>query len=327
MTRAVGRARTFGVLGLVVVGSLAHADEAPKHPVRVTVTGPAACADSAGFVAALARRSTKLAPSPAAADTIAVELAEARGAVSGTLVVTRGGAASEPRSLEGASCDEVVRGLSLVAALVFDPEARLEPTPAPAVSTAAPPRDRAPASPAAPSWRLGAGGGAGAMALGADAMSLAVGAFVELSRDAGGLTPALRLGFLRTTATATATSAAFGPVTADLALTVARASGCFARWDLGAGARVRPCILADAGVLSGTAGAPVAGESRSRGWIAPGLTARIEWEIMDNAFLEAEGAAVLPLLRDELGVEPRLTLYRAPPAIGSVMFAAGLRFP
>ena len=80
-------------------------------------------------------------------------------------------------------------------------------------------------------------------------------------------------------------------------------------------------------MLDATPRAPVVGASRSTPWLGIGPSVRIEWEIVRYLFVEAEGSATFPLVRDELGAEPRVTIYRAPTVVPFVGFGAGARFP
>ena len=329
MTGSVRRAVPIVALGVAVSAGNANADE-PKHHVKLSLVASAGCTDETKLHDALALRSDKIVMDAASADRIDVDVSDrGTGLVTGTLVVTRDGQSSAPKTLEGATCEEVVRGISLVAALAFDPEAKLAPrtSEVPASPPAVPARAPGVVAPVGPSWRFGVGGGAGAWALGADGTSLAFAAFVELARDAPGLSPLFRLGLSRATATATVMDGTFGAIAADLALTVGRASACVARWDLAFGVRIRPCVGLDAGIVRGSPRAPITGDGRSRGWAAPTVNLRIEWEIARTLFVEAEGLAAFPLVRDELGAEPRITLYRAPALLPAASFSAGLRFP
>ena len=323
------------LLVAIVVGHGAHADE-PRHHVRVVVSSTGGCTDASRFFTALALRSDKIALDPASPDSVEVEVDATGAGATGRLVVRQKGQESAPRSLEGASCDEVVRALSLVAALAFDPEARLDPprvapvapaSPAPLAPTP-PVRTRgASPSPVSAAYRMGVGGGATGLGLGGESVSLGALGFVELARDAPGLSPVFRLGFARASATSSTTSATFGLVAADLALTLVRASGCVARLDFGLGVRVRPCLGLEAGALDATPRAPVVGASRSTPWLGVGPSVRMEWEIGRYLFVEAEGAVTFPLVRDELGAEPRVMIYRAPVVVPSAGFGAGARFP
>lgn len=315
--------------------SAARADEG-VHGVHLSVRDGAACTDDTRFFASLARRSAKIVLDPSSADSVAIRIDPAADGIRGELVVVRDGARSA-RSLEGGTCDEIVRGLSLVAALAFDPDAALEPEapslPPPSLPSR-PPRDRAAApltgtpsaSPSAP-LRFGLGGGAALLALGGDDPTIGASGFVELQKDRRGLAPQARLGFSHATAIATTPSDGVGPISARLTLVTGQASLCPLRADLGAGTHLRPCASLEAGALTGTPDAPITGAARTRAWVALGLSVRFDWEIERFFFLEAEVGGRAPLVRDELGAEPRTVVYRAPALIPVGALSAGVRFP
>lgn len=362
------------MLGLVVsvAARSARAETEGQTRVAVRVQAERECVDTSGFWRALAARTDKLdrvgsvegdAASARGNDaTIDVRVRRSRGRVIGELRVERGGHKSESRALTGASCEEITRGLSLVAALAFDPGARIDvpelpatspasappatsaasappatspappPSAAPAaaareVSPASPARERAQAAPPSGAYRLAVGGGASAIALGAQETSAGYGGFVELARDRSGLSPAFRVGLTRATGDARAETASAGPVTADLGWWLARSSACPVRLDFASSLHFRPCAGLDVGAMTGTPRAPIQGSARTRAWLAPTLSARINWELYRIAFLEVAGDLALPLVRDELAADPSVSLYRAPVVVPSGSLAAGVRFP
>ena len=99
--------------------------------VRVHVEAPGACATDDGFWRELSARTSRLERATKGGASLDVRVTKpASGGARGVLRVERGGATTE-RTLDGATCDEVVRGLSLIAALAFDPNATA-PAPEPA---------------------------------------------------------------------------------------------------------------------------------------------------------------------------------------------------
>lgn len=344
------------------IGRGAHAD--PPTPARVRVDAPADCATTASFWSALARRTDRLRAaepseaSDAAMIDVTIRRDDARYSVRGELHVARAGERASTRKIGGASCSEVTDGLSLVAALAFDPAARIDRTadPTPPASTAndAPPPPAPPAPPSAPSsppaddekgapsprsapaepseapdaspfsssWRIGLGGSMGALAVAAPGASLAYGGFADLEKDRAGFAPSFRLGVVHAEGTADSST-----VHADLAWTLARASVCPARADLSRTVRARPCLSLDAGALSADPRGATTSQPRTRPWVAPGLAMRILWEPARFLFIEGQLSAAVPLVRDELVIDPSLSLYRAPVLVGSGEIAAGVRFP
>jgi len=320
------------MLFVCVAVDVARGDEG-RAKVRVRVRS-SSCIDERSLWQALTARTDKIERDDKSLETIDVELSETgppATRASGTLVVVRGGQASAPRTLEGSSCEEVLQGLSLVAALAFDPGAHLAPAPAPppeapakARETPAPPNARADQP---TKRRIGLGGGAGPYAFGGDAVSVGVFGFVELVPDASGFGPAVRLGFLRATSEASAASPGFGTISTELDLLVGRASGSFVRLDLARGLRLRPWLGVDGGALRATPQAPIQGGARTRGWVAPTVSLRIEWEFFRYGFLETEATLAFPVIREELGVTPSVSIYQAPVVVPSALLAFGVRFP
>ena len=108
--------------------SVARAAEAEVRPARVRVDADADCATASTFWRALSDRTDRL-RAPAgeeSAATIDVVIKRQGTRVRGELRVARAGERPTSRSLGGASCAEVTDGLSLVAALAFDPGARAD---------------------------------------------------------------------------------------------------------------------------------------------------------------------------------------------------------
>lgn len=355
--------RTFApaiavAIGVAALASARTARADGPTPARVRVDAPADCVTEPSFWSALARRTDRLRAaeaSDAEAATIDVTIRRAGPRVRGELRVARAGERPSTRSLGGVSCGEVTDGLSLVAALAFDPAAKLDPgaeapagadeapppppPPAPSgapespsaepAAAAAPRRiDRAPAAETRPEatqgprWRFAAGGTAGALAVAAPGATLAYGGFVEVEVDRAGFAPALRLGIAHAEGTADADTAH-----ADLAWTFARVAACPFRLDASNAISVRPCVTLDAGALRAEPRGAKSLQPRGRPWVAPGAAARIAWAPVRAAFVEGQLGVAAPLVRDELVIDPSLTLYRAPAVAASAEIGAGVRFP
>jgi hypothetical protein len=338
----------------------ASADERTTMPAtfraRVHVDAPTGCASDASFWRATSRKTARLRAADASAAEASLEVSirpDERG-VSGELRIVRGGATSAMRRVRGPSCDEVTQALSLVAALAFDPAARPdapgEPTDANAASsTSSPPTSSTPpvpeaspvlpVTPATPSedrpsalaprangsparWRCGGGAHAGAIGLASPGAVLAYGAFLDLESDRAGFSPSVRAGAVRAGGAASS-----GGVDAELTWTLARASLCPVRIDLASGLALRPCAGVDAGWMNAHALQLARAQDRSRPWVAPTATARFAWAPHRVVFVELEAGVAIPLVRDEVAVDPSVTLYRAPSVAPLAQIAAGMRFP
>lgn len=333
----------MGVASLLTLSTPSRAAE--PIAVSVRVEAPASCTTTAAFWAALARRTDRLRQARGGEGEASIEItmrADAEtGGATGELRIVRAGSASEQRRLGAASCDELTQGMSLVAALAFDPAARLEaavddapaapdrtpatapvavPSPAPGApreTPTNPPRDGSPA------LRLGIGGSAGVAGMSADGATPVLGGFVDLQHQRGLLTTA-RLGITRQDASVTREA-----VGAELAWTLGRASVCPLRVPLNARASVSlmPCAGIEVGVLSAAARGVSRADDRSRLWFAASAMGRFEVQPVRSFFVEAQVGAGFPLIRDEIAVDPSLTLYRAPAVIAFGEIGAGVRFP
>jgi len=116
-----------------------------ERSVRFELSGPSGCADDARLASEVRARTSRVrdaAPGESPDLTLRVRIDVAHGAASGELVLTDAQGASTRRALSGESCEAVVSGLALVAALAIDPSA----------STAAVPHVKAavPSAPPAP---------------------------------------------------------------------------------------------------------------------------------------------------------------------------------
>jgi hypothetical protein len=352
----------FCVLSLHV-----RAQAAGAIPVAVNVTAPTDCVTEATFWTALGRQTDRLirATSNRSATKIEVMIERSHGDAIGELRIVRAGEASELRRVRAASCDEVEAGLSLVAALAFDPTAKRArstdgsatssqvstamPTPTPIESgptttseqpaweahaatapsdmtvtqTTPPLDDGEPHLRARRSWTFAAGAMGGAVGVGEPGATFTFGAFAEVARARpSAVSPSLRIGVVRA-----ATSTDGAPVRADLGWTLGRVSVCPVRVDLSRRLTARPCIGAEAGILTASTRQLVSHRDRSRPWVAPRLSAQLAWIPLAPFFLEIEGAVAAPLVRDEIVVDPTLSVYRAPSLAPSVEIAAGVRFP
>lgn len=173
-------------------------------------------------------------------------------------------------------------------------------------------------------WRIGAGAHAGVIGLASPGAVVAYGAFAEaeLHREGAHLSPSLRAGIVRAEGEASG-----GGVDAELAWTSARITLCPMRFDVASSLSVRPCIGTDFGALDASAPRLAQRQDRTRPWITPSVTARLSWAPMKNLFVEIEGGATVPLVRDEIAVDPAISLYRAPAFAPSAQVGAGVRFP
>ncbi len=147
--------------------------------------------------------------------------------------------------------------------------------------------------------------------------------FVELERaGASAWSSALRL------------SGGFGrrvvrePVgSAEFTLLAGRIEGCPARFRATRAFQISPCLAVDAGQLQAVGVGVTPAERVFAPWVAPGVIARLEWEIVDVLVVEVDGEVLFPLARDRFFVRSDATLYRTPAVAGGATAGLGVRFP
>jgi hypothetical protein len=140
----------LGVVGGVILGALprdAHA-EAPT-PFRVESLPGARCPSGDPFATQLLRRTDRIreAVGDERALVFRVEVTRAKARTLGRLTVRELDGSELERDVAGADCEEVVAAMVLIAAILVDPNASLEPLPTPKPE---PPRPTPPAPPGPP---------------------------------------------------------------------------------------------------------------------------------------------------------------------------------
>lgn len=343
--------------GLLNERARAAEPSAQRVNISVSVDAPRDCATDAMFWSALSRRTDRLVRASASTSTseasamIDVVLTRSKATTTGVLRIVRSGRASEPRRVVAKSCSEVVDGLSLVAALAFDPAAKLDaisddegsdsktPGKSPIDAAVDPPPSPEPLRSSSPSlsstdpddrafpigephrWAFGIGAAGGGVLVGDPGATVTLGGFGEISSERPGLSPSIRLG-----AVYSAVHADNANVRAALTWTVGRASVCPVRLDLVRGLSLRPCAGVEGGILAASTRSVATTRDRSRPWLAPTAAARLVYVPSSPLFFELEVAVAAPLVRDEIVVDPSLSVYRAPVLVPSGQIAAGVRF-
>lgn len=87
------------------------------------------------------------------------------------------------------------------------------------------------------------------------------------------------------------------------------------------------CAALDAGRLEATGVGVTPAERVDRPWVAPGATARVEWEILRFVEVELAGEAFVPVVRDRFFVGTDETVGRAAAAVGGAVLGVGVRYP
>ncbi len=333
--RGVPALRSIGaVLASIVVvdaGVDAAFAQGSTLPVQVETRVPPGCVDT--FADDLARRAGRVRLAPDAATRVRVRVEVQPGGYRG-----EGGLAEEAgttrRALEGATCEEVVDGLAMVAALAMDPQADTSPraldagappeaaadadrgltAPRPEAGTQAEPADAG--ARAAPPDAGQSGGWSWAVGANAEMSSVVpspevgFGAFVEVLAEGPGLwTPAFRGRALLSLAANVGSAAGSGRfqwafVTLD---------ACPVHLRLGTFFSAAPCLGMDlGGILARGEGGAVASVEETRPWLALRTFGRLALHPLRWARIELEGGPVVPFVREEFVFQPSPTVFRSP---------------
>ncbi len=232
------------------------------------------------------------------------------------------------RVLEGASCEEVIDGLALVAALAIDPQADTSPRPRDAAAPLTDAGDAAGDADAADAraddasaelasadagrsrdWSWAAGANV-EMASVVPAPELGFGAFVALEAEAPGLfAPSFRVRALLSLAASVTSAQGSG----RFQWALATLDGCPIRVPLGAFFSAAPCLGVDVGaILARGEGGAVASVEETRPWFALRALVRLAAYPVRWARIEVEGGPVVPFVRDEFVFQPAPTVFRPP---------------
>lgn len=280
------------------------------------------CPAEASFWGEVWARSLVVGSSSTAID-VHVTITASTSAFLGAVSVAHGA----PRRLRASSCEDLVRGLALVTAMLVDAEPpRVDPAPALA-------QQRTRSAPRAPERRsraLGAGAprteGPGlAVGLGAGValgqvpgVAPAVPVFAELRWPGG---PSARVTLRRVSGEASPLPS--GEVA--YAWTVGRVDVCPTELEVGL-ATATACALAEGGLLAADPqGLPAATPSRDV-WLAVGAVLRVRAEVVAPLFVEAGLSVSAPLLRSRYLLVPAYEVYTTPSVVADLELAAGVRF-
>jgi hypothetical protein len=289
---------------------------------------PAGCGDEAQFRAQVAARTT-IPMDGSTGRRLWVEVTTGEG-IHGRLVAFDEAGATVVRDVEGASCDEVVRALALIGAVILEgrdaPAA--EAVPPPVVPTAPPPpvvdarREAPPEPPSAgrAEWSAGLHGAA----QGGVGPTLAFGprAFVDLADATGGwLSPSARLSFVWTLPRTTSTPEG----DAELTWMSARLEACPVRLRAGI-VDVAPCASFDAGRIGGAGSQTDAPAEPARWWMAPGALSRVAVSLTRHLALEAELGVSFPLSEYRFFFAPSPPFYEVPRVAGAAGLGVAFRF-
>jgi hypothetical protein len=274
------------------------------------------CPDAIEFARQIQTRAPRL--RPAVADEPALgfyaELSERAGAATGRLTARTPDGREVMREVHGATCDDVVEALALIAALAADPT---QAAAAGAVHAAAPLGSSPSPSPSrrqlarrhldlpepevveppdpAQRWTFGVGAG-----LGFDSSispNPGYGLSVEFAAEGKGGTlfrPLFALSAIRAAAATTETQAGY----ASFTWLAFRGAACPLRWPEDTPLFVRPCVFFDAGVLEGNVSLEALNHDQSKSWFAVGSFARVEALADEVLSFQLDGGVTAALKRD-----------------------------
>ena len=292
----------LGLFALCFVSRAGAAD--PTLAFQAHIEGGAECKPGA-FQSKLEQLSRRLRPALPSEPALDFELSieEAQRKFSGKIRVRELDGNETVRTVEGASCDEVLSALALIAVVLVDPSAEgASHAPAHEVRQAGPPQEERESGSAPPrSWRFGAGVGAGLESAVSPELVATASFQVEALLDGDGIfSPRVAVAVQRSAGDTVRTPGG----NAHFGWTAARVSLCPVRFPRAGRFAVRPCVFSDAGVLD------VAGEQTYRPssthvtWLSFGGVARAEYWAVKPLALGLESGFVAPFVRDRFYFDP-----------------------
>jgi hypothetical protein len=331
-------------VSVAILAAATNAHAAEPRMFRVDVSLPNECGDTFEGDLRAKLRNVELVRSgtgATSASTLRVR-AEKIGARAwrGTLDIEASGSAAVQRTLEAESCGELLRGLTLIAAVTIDPPAAPPETapetpatapepssPSPPSPPPTPPAERAPPPAATSRWSVAVGGTTEVSSLAPDPTAL-FGGFAELALRDHGPRARLRVG------SSLPVDTTRGANNASLSWLVGGVEVCPLGLALGGSLTLRPCAGMTIGSFAaeGTGLGLSAGQSRDRLWAAGRIATGLDADLGIFTFA-VSGGAIVPITRDQLVFQaPAGTAAAAAPVYRAPSFAAfgcadvGVRF-
>lgn len=250
-----------------------------------------------------------------ASDTAArfvVELFDRGTKIVGTFHFVEASGAETARAVSGASCDEVVPALALIAAVLVDPES-VRRAPAAAVAPVAPAPAVARPPGREPSLRLRPSFGAGAGASSVVGPGASIAPLVELGLESeleGARGPALALTLARFITPTRSTSAG----DADFTTTLGRLTLCPLRWPARGRLFGSACGAFEAGALHAKGSRTLGEHAFTSLWLAASPALALEYRPLRVLGLGLEALGVFPLVRDRYFFGPNRHVFSVPVA-------------
>lgn len=274
--------------------------------VGVNYTAPAGCSSRDAFVRELARRTARVDVTDAndASSRFDVELADRGLQVVGRLYFVEPNGAQTARAVSGATCEEVVPALALIAAVLVDPESL-------AHARAAETVDHPPAP--APSLLLRPSFGAGASVSSALGPGASFAPVLELgleSEVADRRGPALALSAARFVSPTRSTPAG----DADFTTTLGRVTFCPLRWPARGPLFGSACGAFEAGVLEAKGSRTLGRHAYTSLWLAADPELGLEYRPLRRLGIGLGALGVFPLVRDHYFFGPNVRVFSVPAA-------------
>ena len=326
------RTAGVGALGwLGVLGFAAHARAAESgQPFRLEYWARGQCPDAVEFARQIQTRAPRLRPAEADEPALGfyAELDASGGSATGRLTARSPDGREVKREVRGATCDDVVTALALIAALAADPS---QPVEAPSTGAKPAQRRKPPhsAEPAADEagydllseplvrdpaqrWTYGIGGGLAFDSSIAPSPGYGLSVAFEAEGPGGSAArPLFVLSANRAAAASTETSAG----NAAFTWLAFRLTGCPVRWPEQTPLFLRPCAFVDAGGLEGKVSFGAESSDKTEAWFALGAFGRIEALVGEVMAFELDGGVSLPLRHDEFRAgESQSVAFRVPNA-------------
>jgi hypothetical protein len=320
------------VVGAILgAGGVAAADEQAPEAVHIDYAAPGECPAGPEVETLIAERTSRFrsVDEAQATRTFAIAIETTPAGFEGRLSVRDAQGSRPVRVITGAACRDITDAVALIVALAIDPRALLAPAKpsAPAPAPAPPPPTIAPA----PADHASSTDSAESRA--------PWDAYAALqTRMTGALAPVPVFGAMASAEIEPRVRAVLAPAfrlgaQGGLAKTVdtrrgaahfwwAAASAAICPIAIGVGDRVvlRPCVAADAGKESVSGDQTADARNVSPLWLDIGAIGRLQWKIGDALRVEAEGGAILPLVRNIFFFDPDTTVHHVP----FVGYAAGI---
>lgn len=287
----------------------------PGQPFRLEYWARGQCPDAIEFARQIQTRAPLLRPAQGDEPALGfyAELDARGGSATGRLTARSPDGREVKREVRGATCDDVVTALALIAALAADPDQPVEaprthvtratrrgPTrnlDSPASDEPPPEELSEPIVPElVPRWTFGIGGGVefDSSIAPSPGSGLAV-AFEAEGPGGSALRPLFSLSANRASAATTQTEGG----NAAFTWLAFRLTGCPFRWPEQTPLFVRPCGFFDAGDLEGNVSLGALSSDENHAWFALGAFARIEALVGEVVSFELDGGVTAPLLHDE----------------------------